>query len=332
MKRFRSRRLKYSKRKLEFKLAPLRVFTFSYGQQHTVPNAVAGIECVYWVTEQTNPANTSRVQTITRCLQGITDIQNLASWMWMAQPTNVTPTLNPGWNYDQVYGDLYVMGNDLYTLRNQSNETVRITAYECTARQNQLFDPTPTNLPPQTVNNKYAYLASGWAENGLDINSQFATSSIMTRDEVTPFMSRMFTRNFKINRVRRIFIRPGGIKKLILRSRWRRHVPADYVTSQGSANAWTNRETRFDTLKGERFILFKLHGNIGGIDAQATMEKNISQTTPTVIMHTKRVYRCKHRPRPIGGAVNFTDVGFGSGTASIIVDADEQKGAEIDAS
>lgn len=326
-----------SKKKLKFKLAELRTATFNFGQQHNVPNAVGGIECVYFTTEVVNVAHSSRIQSVTRPLQGITDVLQIADWMWLQTPHNWSVAQWPGYAQDMIWGSVWIKGKDMYMLRNQSNEQVKITCYYCTARKSDNYNQVLPSIDPgtgtvQVAQNVYNWLGSGFAENGIDINTQFANNAGMTRDEETPFHSKMFTRQFKINRVKRIFIGPGKTKNVYMQSRWREHKPVNYVTSQGASAAFSSRTNRFASLKGERFILFKLSGNIGGVAGQTGIEKTIGQTTPTVIMLTKRKYWAKHEPKPIGNALNFGDAGIVTNTASIIVDSDEVAGAEIEAS
>lgn len=335
----RSRRTKRSsnyKKKLEFALSDLRTAAYVYGQQHTVPNSNSDVECVYFITEQVDLTHTHPIETITRPLQGIADVLNVADRAWVVTPNNAVAGLNQGWTTDVAFGNLFLRGTDKYEIRNQSNEVVKLTCYTCTCRQDTQFRKVPTTDPGPPIttssNNIYNYLGTGFAENGMDINNQTATNAYLQRDQFTPFNSRYFCRHFKINKVSRMIIAPGGIRSMTLVSRWRKHTPADYVENTGSGTSWATRSRIYDDIKGERFILFKLHGNIGGIDLQSTMEKEIGQTTPTVIMKTVRKYQFKHISRPNASTVDFTITGFDAGTASIIVDDDEKKGAEIDAS
>ena len=230
------------------------------------------------------------------------------------------------------WGKMFLKGKDIYELRNQSNETVHITAYVCYARKDLFFNPYLNES--NNGKNVYFYLATGFAENGFDINSQTTTQDALTVDSFTPFMSRFFVRQFKIGRVKKLKIGPGRVLKQTLSMKWRHYTPADMTMNTGAATAWISRARRFDVLKGERFILFKLHSNVGGVSGQTSLEKNVAQTTPTVIMRTYRRYWAKHFPRTRQPLVYYTPYGIAAaGTAaSIIVDADEQKGAEIDAS
>lgn len=261
-------------------------------------------------------------------LGGINDILSLADNAWTYYPANLASGANLGNSSDILWGKIAVKGRETYKLRNQSNETIRLTCYYCVARRDWKFDYTTQDL------NIYKILATGFAENGLTVNGVNADSVNMQDDRHTPFQSHAFCRQYKITRVKNIVIAPGAIVARKIRYPWRVHTPAHYTTNPGSetGSSWSGRGRNVNSLKGERFILFKLHGNIGGIAGQTVLEKDIGQTTPTVIMETSRMYWFKHLPISRSPAIDFTTSGHQATTASIIVDDDEKKGAEIDAS
>jgi len=189
---------------------------------------------------------------------------------------------------------------------------------------------TMSNISSSDRESKYESVSKN---NGLTANSSQADASSMDIDKFTPFMSHAFCRNYKIFRTKRITIRPGEISVQRLLYPWHKHTPAHYtVTTTGAATSWGNRTKVVTQVKGERFILFKLHSNVGGISGQTTLEKDVGQTTPTIVMETLRTYFFKHLPLPAAPAIDWTTAGHQAGVASIIVDSDEVKGAEIDAS
>lgn len=301
---------------------------YTYGQQHTVPNDVVATECIYFTTEVYDAAVVdNRNAVITRALGGIFDVLSISDYAWTVAPQNTTPAVNGGWARDNYWGNIFMRGFDEYTLRNQSNETVRLVGYLCTARKDSI------KYNGSLQNNVYNYLGQGFSENGIDANVTDATNRGLVTSNLTPRNSRYFCRTFKILRQFRKRIAPGKIIKQKIFYKWHKHTPADLVQSTGSTNTtWSARTIRFDKLKGEKFVLWRLEANIGGIAGQTTITKNIAQTTPTVIMETQRHYWFKHFNKPLGPALDFTAIGTATTTASIIIDADEQKGAETDAS
>lgn len=322
---------KLTKNKLQFRLTEEQPINLTFGQQHTVPDVTTDPECVYFTVEQSNVTHTERSETTTRSLGGMLDVLNVADQLFVKQPSNAVSSANAGWSDDMAWGSMYLKGKDIYEIRNQSNETVYITAYICTSRQNAYFAPDDTTNNPKNI---YYYLATGWSERGFDVNNQQPENDAMRVDIFTPFMSRQFCHQFKINKVEKFKIEPGKIKKKSLALRWRKYIPADLTIPTGGGSAWVAKQRKFDTLKGERFILFKLHGNVAGQATQTTIEKWVTQTTPTVVMRTFRRYWGKHFPQTKKPVVYYPPFGHtGAGAAAnIIVDADEQKGVEIDAS
>jgi len=324
-RRSRKSRPQTIKRKLEFKLAEPRSINYSFGQQHTVPNASDNLECIYFTTEKTNTSVTDRINTQTRPLGGLDDIISVADILWVNTPANNTPASNSGWSSDINWGAMFIRGVDKYVLRNQSNDHMRITGYVCSCRKDIQFNDG-------LLKNIYNFLGTGFAENGFNINEQTANNLATYNDTMTPFQSRMFCRTFKIHRTVRKFLQPGQSTTHKLRLPWQKRVPADYTMNTGAATAWADRLKRVSNVRGERFILWKLHSSIGGITGQTTLEKNIGQTTPTIIMSTIRHYQVKHFPRPNASVVTFVPSGIVAGSASIIIDDDEKAGAEVDAS
>lgn len=333
-RRFRAKRRRFSRRKtpsqtaLRFKLAEQRTVTFTYGQQHTVPNALNRVECVYFTTESTNTTHADRNETITVPLCGVNEICNIADYAWQTNPQNLTATVNAGWVGDITWGKLFVKAHEKQEIRNQSNEPVTLTAFTCRTRANVYLDTSAV----EKDYNIYYYLGTGFAENGMDATNRTATNQTLTDSRISPFQSRFFCRHFKIVRVKRYHIQPGNILTTQNKTRWRSFQPADITRNLDTSTAFTARSKMYNNIRGEQFVLWKLQGNIGGIDGQATFEKNIGQTTPTVIMRTFRKYAFKHMPITKSPALTFAADGITTAATSIIVDSDEQKGAEIDAS
>lgn len=314
--------------KLEFQITEPRQATFTYGQQHTVPNLTTNQECVYFVTEVYNVAITERQNVITRPLGGIENLMSIGDYAWVNNPRLVTAVADQGWTADNIWGKLFVRGTDLYTLRNQSNETVRITAYYCRCRKDTI------RYIGSTTENVYNYLGQGFAENGYNPAQWSAANAGVTLDNLTPRNSRLFCRTFKIFKQEKIFLHQGATTNRSIHYRWRKHTLADYIVANSELTTlqWTNYTKRYAHIKGEVFILFKLHPPIAGVDGQTDLTKQITQTTPTVIMQTQRKYDFKHFPRPLGPLENFVSTGISMAEGSIMRDDDEKKGPEADAS
>lgn len=328
----RSRRSRRSnpvkqRHRLEFKITEPRETQVTYGQQHTVPNAGIEMECIYFSTEVYDTAIVNNRDAVNNSLLGgISDVLALADYAFTNTPQNHASGSAPGWTHDNIWGKLFVKGMDTYTLRNQSNETVRLTMYYCRCRKDTLrYNGTNRE-------NLINYLGQGFSENGYNVANADYSNAAVTTDNMNPRQSRLFCRTFKIFNQKRITIPPGESVSRSIFYRWRKHTPADYVLTSDAATAFASRTRRYGHIKGEKFILFKLHGNIAGVAGQTDITKLIAQTTPTVIMKTERRYWHKHFPRPLGSVITFTGHGVSAGAGSIIIDNDEVAGAEIDAS
>lgn len=268
----------------------------------------------------------NRIAVNTVSLGGQEELRRLCEYAWTSVPNDTSGGINSGWTRDNIWGKFFLKGMDTYTLRNQSNETVRITAHVCRCRVN-------TSRYSGTLNeNIYNYMGEGFAEGGQDVGNQAATNAGLTIDNIPIRTSRLFCRTFKIINQYTFKIKPGEYTTRKLYYRWTKHTPADYVRTTPDNVNWTAMERRYAHLKGEKFILFKLHGNIGGITPQTTLMKTIGQTTPTVIMQTQRHYWFKHFPVPNGAALTFVPIGIAGGDTKITVDSDMVQGEEKDSS
>lgn len=292
-----------------------------------MPNNDGQPECIYFTTEfYDGDVKDNRIGVNTIPLGGLEELRRIGEYAWINTPLDVTGGINNGWTADNIWGKIFTKGLDTYTLRNQSNEPVRITAYVCRCRMN-------TIRYNGTINeNVYNYMGEGFAENGHDVGNQAATNTGLTVDTMNIRQSRLFCRTFKIVKQYQLKIGPGQTAVRKMNYKWRKHVLADYMLTDNANTNWTTKTRRYAHLKGEMFTLFKLHGNIGGIPAQATLMKVIGQTTPTVILQTQRNYWFKHFPRPAGAMLLFASVGTNNQAPSIMRDDDEKAGTEQDAS
>jgi len=249
----------------------------------------------------------------------------MAAYEWTMLPANLTPTTPQDVTRDDTAGALHVRGSVNYQLRNQSNETVNITCYTVRVRNNFKLDSTQSS-------NIYTILGDGFAQNGYDPADRSATNDGLQYDTFNPFNSRTFCKTFKITRTRKLTMKAGGRFQYTLRNKWRLYYPNDLVLNDTASTAWPSLTHRYDYIKGEQFILFQLHGSVAGIAAQATLEKNITHTTPTVIMRTYFQYQHKHFHQPSYPINNFVISGHSDTTGVIMLDDDYKAGAEADAS
>lgn len=347
--RFRrfSRMRRYGKRRsfgrrVVNSLAPPKTFVTEYGQEHTVPAATAsdGQQCVYFTVEAyNNTATVDNVQTIELMhqvhLMRIADYYrngNLSTGSYFN-----AAALGGGYILDPRFKYLLKSGVQISRLRNQSNEPVSITAYFCRPRGNM------TEGINSGVQNLYAFLASGFANSGLDSAHLTASTNIyMHKSRYSPFRSFDFARSFKITSVKKLLIHPGMMRSVKLRVRSQMVRPIDWVLASGTAvpasGSWTDLQPKFNYFKQQRFVLFKLTSQPAGFGAtQATYSKLIQTTTPTVLLSTYYKYVTKavpywnSNPVDLFDPVGYTTSGAAGHNPGIIVPDGDVVGEEKEA-
>jgi len=114
-----------------------------------------------------------------------------------------------------AYLDLY--SRIKYTIRNQCNEDVYITAYYCKPRYPLQFEYNPPDSHTEGFNT-YWWLSQGFYQNGIGTsgtNPTYPDVNVgMTDSSFTPFDSADFTSDFKIMKSKRFKVKPSGEKKL----------------------------------------------------------------------------------------------------------------------
>lgn len=326
MKRFtrrvRGRRLVTSRKKISWVMAPEKTYTREFGQQHTVPNFVDGLESCYITPEATDTTVESEDEVLTRPLGNIHDIMKLTSYAFSSVPNFAGINVSPATTGDFYQGHLWWRGTDVYTIRNQTDEPVRMVAYICHPRHNHREElAAPYNL--------YKMLGRGFQERGYDTNNGTATNKAMFQPAITPFDSSIFVRNFKITRKFGFKIPTAGMKRVTLRTRWRSVQPISLVWNAGNTNTgWEAQTKRYDYIRGEKIIIFKLFGNPAAVTGQISFTKNIGQTEPGIIMHTARKYQYKHLPiMSVSNIVTEAPAGVVSTAGVIMRDEDWKAGA-----
>lgn len=290
------------------------------------------MECRYFVTEVTDSTKTADTIT-TRGLGCLNDILNMAEYAWDTIPTTADAVINTPassaftGNVDGLQGTLWVKGNDLYTLRNQTNEAVTIQAFYVKCRKDW-------NQNEATVQNMYRLLGRGFAERGYDSANAGAFNGAMTLSSLTPFDSPLFCRLFKVKKVEKFKIGPGQTAKRGISMKWRPYSPINYVIP-AVGTTWTELTAIYEYLKGEQFILFRLFSNIGMATGQpeAQFSRDIGQTDPLVIMSTTRRYHYKHLRQPPKGLIKFITDGIVAGDGVVIMAENtmvEQKEAQAE--
>jgi len=302
-------------------MAPTKTFLREFGQQHTIPNDVGGFESRYFTAEETDTALETEDEALTRPLRNIHDIVLLTNYAFNSQfdPTAIGTT--PAITRDFLQGHLWVKGMDTYTIRNQADEDIFIKAYVCHVRK----DYKELGASNQNV---YALLGKGFQERGYDPSNGAAYNGGLTRPAITPYDSSTFTRVIKIKRSFNIRLKPAQMRRVRLVTGWKAYRPLDYSHFPGNTGtSWAGGTLRFDYIKGERFILFKLFANPGAVTGQTTFFHNIGQTNPGIIMHTARNYKYKHLPiLSVSNMVHGVPHGIVTGATVIMRDEDFKEG------
>lgn len=321
-------------------LTPPRTFVTEYGQEHTVPAQPGvpgdGEQCTYFMCEAYNVAATvDTVNTIE--LMDWSHMMRIADWYRSGPIHNYFNSASAGGVsvLDQKFKFLLKAGVQTSTVRNQSTEPVLVTAFYCRPRGNQLYSIGSNDV------NVYSYLATGFANNGLDPGNVLpSTNANMHRSRYTPFRSWDFARSFKITRVSKMIIHPGQMKKYKLSVKQQFVRPLDWVTPDGNDAAkgsWVDFLKKFQHFRCQRFILFKISSSPAGFGAvQATYSKRIQTTTPTVVMSTHFRYVTESvpfleaAPTDLFNPVGFVDSTTAAHNPAIVVPDGDVVGEEKD--
>lgn len=318
VRRVRGRRLNTSRKKISWIMAPTKTYTREFGQQHVVPNNLNNMECVYFTSEETDTSVESEDSVLTRSLRCLYDIRILVGYAFSSTFDDTAINTSPATaNRDWFQGHLWVRGIDTYTIRNQSNEDIYIDAFVCSVRKNFKQDPS-------YVQNLYQVLGKGFQERGYDTGNGGAYNGGLTRSALSPFNSISFTRLVKVNKKYKIRIPPGKMHRSVLKVAWKPFQPLEYLSFNGTASeTWTSGTMRYDYIRGERFMLFKLYSNPIAVTGQITLTHNIGQSQPGVIMNTLRRYEYKHMPmQSLSNIITNTPAGIVTGAGVIMGDDD----------
>lgn len=308
-----------------------RKLTAFYGQQNTATGYTSGGQGgTYFTTESVGTGVTTKDDVPTRVLDDVHHLLNIADNVWPVTPAFDNATASN-------FGKVKLKSRLTYTLRNQSNETANIKCYYCKVRKDTNWTQVNTNTFAGDKASIYTVLGYGFAQSDLLPAQQTGDNVVLNEVHWTPFESKAFVENFLIQKVKRIKLAPGEDTNVVIKKPWHHFKPEKLVNMDAGsvAHDWasTAMTRKYAWIRGAKFILFNLESRIAGIAGQATYQKNITYTTPTVIMQSAFEYHAKfHSITPSKAKLLLATSGIASGTASIIIDADEQKGAEIDAS
>lgn len=273
-----------------------------YGQEHQIPVKVpenpgtasfTSQQCLYVTTEIYNVAVTNRQQVATIHLMDNRHLLQIADRVLVGTPAQMTGAPGVPPTYSNTTGDnlkarIAVKGSCVYTLRNQSTEPMQFSLFYCRPRGNINFDQA-------AFPNIYSWLATGFANNGLDNTHVNADTNItMNQACFSPFNSFDFTRDFNIDRVRNVKIQPGQMRKFSLKTGQTVYRPADIaqIVGAGSGN-WLVQSPKYVFNKHERFIMFKAWGQPAGWGTAPTAYMRLIQmTAPGFVLHSKFRYEC----------------------------------------
>lgn len=288
---------KISPRAIINALQPWQAFTAEYGQEHNVPAVSAtGVRpCVYFTPEfYVSNASIDSVPTV--CLYDYTHIGTVANIVWKNTVTNsfgVVPTSTTLATSSKMR--ILIRGHQVSTIRNQTNEPVVIECWVLKPRGN-----TPTFNTGAGFSNLYQKLSFGFANNSLDAGNTNASVNITMKDSnYHPYNSWDLCRDFIIKPLKSRVLSPTQMAVYKLKGKSMLFRPADVWSLSGSSSNsnWDSPQStrRFEILKQQRYLLFRLRGNPAGFGgaAQSTYAKLIQMTTPTVIMDTRFKYEAK---------------------------------------
>lgn len=289
-------------------LAPSQSFFAQYGQLHTVPALPADEgRHLYFTTQMyqadpappADPIDMGTVKTLP--LMCNEHLGLILSYLWKGALSSMQASaVELSTTVDTTRKTpLYIGGKVSYQLRNQSTEDEIIKVYWCKARRDVTYSET------QYANNIYTFLASGFAENGVDSNNPSTTNGAMICNSYTPFNSYSFTRKFKITRTQTLTLRPGKSTFVHTGVKSKRIIPDDIFLFNDTdlTNFWENLPPVSYLTRYGKFCLFEIQSRpIGYGAAQTTFNKLVGQSTPTVILESKFSYSARiisHSRTPI---------------------------------
>lgn len=293
-------------------LQPWQTFTAEYGQFFQVPGVVVGSSrkpSLYQTVELYNSGNTYTQDNITTI--ELYDYRHLASMFNQVWKNTLTRSFDVAASASTQYdtsarAKLLIKGYQMSQIRNQTVEPALIRAYVLKPRHHI----PPLSSGQGTTQNIYAYLAAGFANNGLDSGNYLpSTNSAMITANFTPFMSYDVCKHFIIKPLKPRRLEGGAMTTYKIKGKRMLVAPMDiwYTSGTQTATLWDALNTRiYSFIKGSRILLLKIEGNPAGIGGhQANYSKVIQETQPTFAMDTIFRYEAKfvHKPRTPDGII-----------------------------
>lgn len=137
-----------------------------------------------------------------------------------------------------------------YSMVNTSSNTAYLTVYTLRARKSIQCADT-------TVDSLLEILNTGWTEMGLPVT----TATYINGQN--PYMSHYLCENFKIEHQKTLVFAPNQRRSITVRQRSRQLSRADYFAAN-------NTTAIYNWVPGDRLLLYRLQGELGSDNADAT--------------------------------------------------------------
>lgn len=199
-----------------------------------------------------------------------------------------------------------------YEYSNMDITSTYLTAYFCRARRDV----------PDTLNyfSPVQIMEDGWADNNYSVGSR----GVLGFDELNldPFKSFKFCHYFNIYKVKKLKLQGGESGKLAVKCKSRVLNMADAFTKSGGDQAtWSAYSKLWSHVKGSKFILFRVEGEIGN---QETTKTNITATAPRVNFITSYNYTYKRISESRSDLIVGPVAGFTGGAAEQVTEQGQQ--------
>jgi len=302
-----------------------------YGNQHTVSATTTYPRSEYITTEvNINDPEITKDNVLTVPLNCMRHLTTLASILMkgtitsaLAAATIVNTTMDT-----DIRFKFWVKSRVQYTIRNQSTDLMRVRIYYCKARQDTNIATSLDDGAPASELNIYHMLSRGFAQNALNgANVLPSNNTFMQTQQFSPYDAVNFIQVFKIFKYRTVNLGPGRMARLGIANK-----PFDFriakykdVGSGVSTTDWNGFKNTYVWNRFEKFCLFQIDSSPAGIgSAQTNYTRDISHTTPTMILESKFNYLFNNSHEFKTPWVNLETNGFAAGVAAnAIVNVEE---------
>lgn len=198
-----------------------------------------------------------------------------------------------------------------YEYSNMSLATTYLTAYFCKVRHN--IPDLSGSYSPLIV------LGDGFAANNYNNTGTSRGQLGLTDSELTPFQSSRFCSLFKIYKVKKLKLQGGESGRLTVKQPRMWTLNMDDIVTQTNVATMTTfplMARYYSHLKGARFILWRIEGEVTNNDAVKTQ---ITNTSPTVNFITHYHYEFKWMSDTHSNIYTQAAVGFSNPVAPEII-------------